>query len=697
MSLQRENDELRRKVADLERQLQRLTRPSVARCSHQPRDSSVPPEPSETLCHEPCDRWDLNDANEMAFATDLEFRLTFLNPFGQTLLRCTAISWQGRSVFDFVAAGDRDIARRAFETIAPHSRLNSLEIRLQPLVGDPIEVEINASLQYRNGRPIGILVFVRDASERKQFERQLQLFRRAIDAASESAILVDRNGTIVYANAATTRTFGYDTNALCGRSANLFYPPDADTHIDDLLQKALRCHPYGWTGEAICQHDNGTRFPALVSANAVPDDTGRVSHVFVLSRDISCQKASQVALADKNHELERASQLKSAFLANMSHELRTPLTSILGFANLLLQEIYGALNDKQHLYLERIHESGEHLLRLIGDILDLSKVEAGKLELASSQVPIAHLCTDAIALVSALACSRQIRLHTNIDPQIETLEGDELRLRQMLVNLLSNAIKFSHPGGDAGIDIRSRGDRVEMSVWDEGIGIPQEQQSLLFQPFQQLDSSLSRQHEGTGLGLALTRKLAELHGGTVTCQSQLGRGSRFTIELPLRRRSSLSNRQSVPTSTDVRVRGTSSRLLLVEDHDGNALLLKDILEFWGFAVDRVSYGRDVLAYLERVRPDCILMDVHLPDADGLELTRHIKRHPRWNTIPVIATTALAMVGDRDRCLDAGCDDYLSKPIGCDRLARILSQYLPLSSVAPEVRTVSHPISQPRSE
>ncbi|MGC9505768.1 PAS domain-containing hybrid sensor histidine kinase/response regulator [Baaleninema sp.] len=695
MSLQSENDELRRKVAELERQLQQFTCPFGDRNSHRPETSSSSPNTlldTDSLTCNP-----LHSLDEMVYTTDLDRRLTFLNPYGQHLLRCSAISWKGRSLLDFIVPSDREKMHHAFESLNAHGRLNGLEVRLQPLTGEIVEVEINACLQYRNGKPVGVFAVVRDVSERKQFERQLQLFHQAIDAAGESAAILERNGTIVYANAATARAFGYDVNALCGQSANLFLSPDADTHIDDLIQNALRCHPYGWSGEILCQHDNDTRFPSLISITAVPDEGGQVSHLFVLFHDISRQKASQVALADKNHELERASQLKSAFLANMSHELRTPLTSILGFANLLLQEIYGTLNDKQQLYLERIHESGEHLLRLIGDILDLSKVEAGKLELDLSEVSIPQLCADTIALVSEPARSRQITLHTDLDPQINTLEGDELRLRQMLVNLLSNAVKFSHPGGDVGIEVRQESDRLQLTVWDEGIGIPQEQQSLLFQPFQQLDSSLSRQHEGTGLGLALTRKLAELHGGTVTCQSQLGKGSRFTIELSLQRPRTRSHSQTSPCVLNPSVRANAVRLLLVEDHDANALLLQDILEFWGFHVDRVSRGGDALSYLERHRPDCILMDVHLPDANGLEITRHIKNHPRWQNIPVIATTALAMVGDRDRCLNAGCDDYLSKPIGCDRLAGVLSQHLSLSPTSANKSPVSPHFPYQRSE
>jgi signal transduction histidine kinase len=253
----------------------------------------------------------------------------------------------------------------------------------------------------------------------------------------------------------------------------------------------------------------------------------------LITRDITEQKTIAEELSAKNLELERASRLKSEFLANMSHELRTPLTSILGFSSILQKQIFGALNSKQQSYIHQIYQSGQHLLGLINDVLDLSKVEAGQLRLEVVPIVIEELCEKTLALVREQARVRQLTVHSSIEPDLEPLMADELRVRQMLLNLLSNAIKFSTDGGDIGLDVKQQGSLLQMSVWDNGIGIAEDQQHLLFHPFQQVDGSLSRRHEGTGLGLALTKKLAELHSGTVTMESKEGEGSRFTICLPM--------------------------------------------------------------------------------------------------------------------------------------------------------------------
>lgn len=693
--MQHENQELRRRVAQLERKLRTLaaspthTEENTAGGSQHP--DATPSESDSDRGF--CDRAQLlhtyvEAANDMVYAVDLKGRLTFVNPYGERLLGCGVDEWRGCSYLDFVAPSSQTPTALAFENLLKTGELKDFEFQLQPRYGEPIDLEVNGRLLYRDGVVVGGLGIARDIRDRKQFERQLQMFLKAVESAYDSATIVNANGQIVYANPATAQMFGYDINGLCGRDATLFFPPGAPVSIQDLIGRAFDGDrapssnvpsSRGWSGEVICQRSNGDRFPALISVSPIPNESETPLTVSIICRDITQQKADRAELAAKNLELERASRLKSAFLANMSHELRTPLTSILGFSNLLLQRLYGELTEKQELYVERIHESGEHLLRLIGDILDLSKVEAGKIELELGAVDVKKLCREAVAFVSEQARSRHLEIRTQIPEEIEPITADELRLRQMLLNLLSNAVKFSQPQTSVGIEVQQHQDWLYLNVWDEGIGIPESQQALLFQPFQQLDNSLSRQHEGTGLGLALTRKLAELHGGTVTCRSQPGVGSCFTIILP-RQLALPKDPHTTPAWTDVTNSPVSpppvSQVLIVEDREDNALLLKDILEFWGYAVHCVGDGQTALDWLQSNRPDAILLDVHLPGIDGLEVTRRLKADPLRREIPLIATTALAMVGDRDRCLQAGFDEYLSKPVSCDRLAKVLADYLP---------------------
>jgi signal transduction histidine kinase/CheY-like chemotaxis protein len=411
---------------------------------------------------------------------------------------------------------------------------------------------------------------------------------------------------------------------------------------------------------------------------------------------------SQEHLKQANQDLERASQLKSNFLAAMSHELRTPLSSILGFSSLLQDQFQGALNDKQLQYISLIYESGQHLLELINDILDLSKIEAGKEELNIKPILIQDLFSQCLEMIQPRAERKRISLTLELDYQLNQVALDERRVRQILINLLSNAVKFTPEGGSVKLSGRlaygsqlmqdARPDKspvnastpyLRLEVKDSGIGIPIDKHRLLFQPFQQIDSSLARKYEGTGLGLALTKRLSELHGGTVSFESSEGQGSSFRVWLPLTElRQQLAPEaetidflSSAPSPDPLLI--AKKRILVVEDQVHNQVLLADVLEAEGYNVELIADGG---VMLERLRsnlpasyclPALILMDIQLPHVSGIELIRYIKAHPRWQTIPVIAVTAMAMAGDRDLCLQAGADAYLSKPLKLQQLLEFI--------------------------
>ncbi|MDY6938122.1 MAG: PAS domain S-box protein [Cyanobacteriota bacterium] len=695
MSIQQEHGKHRRRFAQIAQQLQQF--------DSLPTHHEIPLPPSQTHSPMPIEvgiqnseelfRAYVETANDMVYTVDLAGNLTYINDYGQRILKCDCQQWQGRPYLDFIAPSYRQETAQAFANLLGTGELKDFEFVLQPLEGQPIHMEVNGRLLFRNGKLIGGIGIARDITERKRFEQQLQMFVRAVESAYDSAAIVDLEGNIIYANSATERMFGYDVGSLVGKNAAIFYPEDSPVPIQWLIQQAILPHRDrsdlfnlgGWSGEVTCLRRTQERFSALVSVSPILNENGRPTAVSMTCRDITGQKAIQAELAAKNLELERASQLKSRFLANMSHELRTPLTSILGFSSLLEQQIFGELNPKQLQYIQRIHHSGEHLLNLIKDVLDLSKVEAGKVKLDIEPISIPQVCEATLSLVGEQARNRGREIVVSIQPDLPLLMADELRVRQMLLNLLSNAIKFSLEGGKIGLEAKTQAGYLHLVVWDEGIGIPEDKQALLFQPFEQLDSN-GRQHEGTGLGLALTRQLAELHGGTVECESKQGKGSRFTISLPLNLHQNpateLSESSLKKNSRNGRGKSSSSSLLLVEDHQYNAMLLRDVLQYWGYEVHHVGDGREALDWLHQNHPDLILMDIQLPGLDGLELTRKIKANPDWQSIPVVATTALAMLGDRERCLEAGAQDYLTKPVNCDRLAAVLKKYLKSNSSGP---------------
>ncbi len=388
-------------------------------------------------------------------------------------------------------------------------------------------------------------------------------------------------------------------------------------------------------------------------------------------------------LQTANLELARAARLKDEFLASMSHELRTPLNAVLGMSEALQEGVFGEVNENQRQSLKSIEESGRHLLELINDILDLSKIEAGKLELELRPVALKSVCESSLRLVRQDAMKKRIRVHSRIDEEIELFVADERRLKQILVNLLSNAVKFTPKGGEIGLDVA--GDKenhvVQFVVWDTGIGISEEGMKRLFQPFVQLDSRLSREYAGTGLGLSLVQRLAAMHGGEVSVVSEVGQGSRFTVRLPWRQVVEVldtmpQESENLPDEDEVSdVPETEPLVLLVEDNEANIKTLSRYLRFKHYRVLVAKNGRQAVQAAQDHLPDIILMDIQMPGMDGLEATRRIRQNERGADVPIIALTALAMPGDQERCLAAGADAYLSKPVSLKQLSQTIERHL----------------------
>lgn len=375
-----------------------------------------------------------------------------------------------------------------------------------------------------------------------------------------------------------------------------------------------------------------------------------------------------------NARLQYALKAKDEFLAGTSHELRTPLTGILAMSEVLMEGLYGPLNDKQLEFASNIYDSGKHLLDLINDILDIAKVEAGKMELACGPVDVSQFCDAVLRLVKSPAAKQGLSLGLELDPSVTTLIADERRLKQILVNLLSNAVKFTPQGGRIGL--RVQGDDgaglVRLIVWDTGIGIPAEQQALLFQPFVQLDSRLSRKYQGTGLGLALVDRMTKLHGGSVELESEEGKGSVFTVILPWKMdKEQTTDKPAAPSAMEWQsaagvspsAPGIDAKLILLADDDKtNRYIYSEYLSSKGYRVEIAANGVEALKTAVEKKPDLILMDVQMPEMDGLEVIRRLREMPDFQRTPIIALTALAMEGDREQCLDAGADMYLSKPV-----------------------------------
>jgi CheY-like chemotaxis protein len=378
---------------------------------------------------------------------------------------------------------------------------------------------------------------------------------------------------------------------------------------------------------------------------------------------------------------EAANRAKSEFLASMSHELRSPLNVVLGMADVLGDGHLGAVTPRQLECLGQITESGRHLLSLINDVLDLSKIEAGMLELDIQPTDVREVCEAALRLARGGARGKRLDLAADLPVDLPWLPADGRRLKQILVNLLVNAVKFTPEGGRIRLEVAAHEAEATISfaVRDTGSGIPTEFIPRLFRPFEQGDSGLARQHAGTGLGLALVDRMTRMHGGTVEVETALGEGSCFTVTLPLRRspiEAAKAEDAPVGEAADVFIAG-EPLVLVADDQPVNAAVAQLVLEAAGCRLVFARNGEEAVATALELRPDLVLMDVQMPVMDGLEATRRIRAHPEIAATPVIALTALAMQSDRARCFEAGATAYLSKPYQPAELRRVAASTLGL--------------------
>jgi PAS domain S-box-containing protein len=558
-------------------------------------------------------------------------------------------------------------------------------------------VEINAGLIEWQGRP-ATLNLLTDITDHKRAEESLaeseQRLMDIIDFLPDATLVIDRNGKVVAWNKAIEAMTGILAEDMIGKGNYEYALPFYGTRrpiLIDLILKADRDIESGYNqlerkgrvlmGESYMPNMRGGIVYLLGSAAVLYDSAGNVFGAIESIRDITEKKVAEDHLIKAKESAEAAVRSKSDFLANMSHEIRTPLNAVLGLTGLLLNS---DLTAQERNYVETVRSSGNTLLSVINDILDYSKIEGGKMELESQPFHLRECIAVAVDLVKAAADQKGLVMKYELDQSIpEYFKGDVTRLRQVLVNLLGNAVKFTHDGtieiSVAGTPIAAKvGKQYELhfSISDTGIGIPEEKLDRLFQSFSQVDSTTTRKYGGTGLGLAISRKLVELMAGEIWVVSKPGLGSTFHFTIQVEEAEMILN-PADPGVMRPREAGNPKtvrplRILLAEDNAVNQMVAIQMLKRLGYSADVAGNGLEVLQALERQPYDVVLMDVQMPEMDGLVAAQEIRK--LWPKGPrIIAITAYALKGDRERCLAAGMDDYISKPIVIEELRRVLEK------------------------
>ncbi|NEX23261.1 PAS domain S-box protein [Thiorhodococcus mannitoliphagus] len=571
----------------------------------------------------------------------------------------------------------------------------SMEKRYIRKDGEIVWVNLTVALTLQEDKsPDYFIAVVEDIQARKQAEETLLKLAQALEQTPEAIVITNLDAEIEYVNAAFVEITGYLREEILGQNPRILHSDKTPKETYDALWGALT-HGRPWQGELINRRKDGSEFIEHAIINPVRQPDGRVTHYVASKEDITEKKrlaeelerhrnhleelveARTAELAQARVAAEAASLAKSAFLANMSHEIRTPMNAVVGMTHLLQQDA----RPDQQARLGIVADSAAHLLSLINAVLDLSKIEAGKLELEESDFQLSAVFEHLCSVVGVQAKAKGLIFETDCDGVPDWLHGDPLRLRQALLNLATNAVKFTEHGqvsvqADV-LEEDAAGLRLRFRVEDTGIGISEADQARLFQSFEQVDASISRHYGGSGLGLAISRHLAEMMGGKLEVESQAGAGSRFSLEVRMRRGRGTMPEQAPPTLARAPASPCYSgvRVLLVEDNAINCEVAMELLSAAGLDVDTAQNGAEAVSKVGQHDYDLVLMDMQMPVMDGLSATRAIRQLPKGAAIPILAMTANAFEEDRRACFAAGMNDFVVKPVDPDLLFASLARWV----------------------
>jgi len=633
----------------------------------------------------------LASIGDAVIATDMNGAVSFMNPIAESLTGWTLDDARGKSmdlVFDIVNKETRRPVENPVKKVFREGKVVGLADHtiLLSKSGKEFDIEDSAApITANTGAALGVVLVFRDITDKKFAEqetsRQKDLFQLILSTVTDGVVVADTNGKFLLFNAAAEQFIGVgavdQSPDQWSQQYGTFRPDGVTPFLSNELPLVRAMNGESVDAiEVLVRNANHPESRLLsITGRPLKGEDGSLKGGVVVLHDITERKRAEVIMLHAKEQAERTSQFKDQFLSTMSHELRTPLNAVLGFSDLLADERYGPLTEKQRRYINHIHTGGKHLLSLISDILDLSKIEAGRMELALESLSVQSAFAEVLSVMQPLADKKSQQLSANVEPGL-AVRADSTRFKQVLMNLLGNAVKFTPNGGRIELAARPIGGGIRVEVRDNGPGIPPAEQQRIFEAFYRLRES-GKKSEGTGLGLAITQRLVELHGGQLGLDSQLGQGSCFHFTLP----TAPALRETLARKIEIATKSTApARVLVIEDDRITAQLIQSQLVSAGYQVTLCEEPQRALEIAAQLQPSAITLDIVMKPKNGWEVLVQLKRDPRTAGIPLIV---VSIVDQPSMGTLLGADEYLVKPVDKTTLLGAIARHArPRSDATP---------------
>ncbi|MGK5094911.1 ABC transporter substrate-binding protein [Deltaproteobacteria bacterium TL4] len=639
----------------------------------------------------------LNQMGKMAKIGAWEVDLETMTPFWSDEVYAIYEIEKTQSIEDlicFFAPESRALIREAFLTLCERGEPYELEVPFISSSGKRLWVLTAGKAEYQNGKIVKVSGTFQDVTARKCAEKALEdsktRLQQLLDNMSNGVALYEAQNEgsrfiIQDMNLAGERSTHVKKEDVLGKSIEDAFPGVKTMGLLDVLKRVWKTGKAEAFPSSLYQDDIVTGW---YENYVYKLPSGEVVAVY---DNVTQRKKAEEELLIAKEQAEKANQSKSQFLTNMSHEIRTPLNSIVGFSQILAHQSKKlSIPDDFALHLQIIQRSGENLSELINNILDLSKIEAGKVTVEIETVNLRLLIQGVFHINKAAALQKGLHLSYQYAPELpEEVLSDRTKLNRILMNLISNAIKFTPKDKQVILSAQRAEDWIVLVVQDQGIGIPPEKRETIFEPFEQADTSISRRFGGTGLGLTLTREMVQLLGGTIELQSEEGKGSIFSVKIPLVVAQTLEERQKEIHWDDYHF-SKKNKILVVEDNPENQQMIRALFQTVGLEVVLADNGKQGIEKTLQLKPDLVLMDIHMPGMSGLEAISQIRRLPECQIVPIVGLSADAFREQQEKVLKSGANDYLTKPIQMNQFLRILVKYLRQNPPEPEKKAAPKP-------